>query len=127
MATILRLKDIGKVSHIERTKEQVVALGGISLEVAQGEFLVLVGPSGCCKSTLLQIIAGLEKPASGTFELTQASDGQKQTNGFSGIRPISLAHGAGKYRLRSRSEKYSESATRGERSAIDRVGSSAGL
>jgi NitT/TauT family transport system ATP-binding protein len=79
MATVLRLKDIGKVSHIERTKEQVVALGGISLEVAQGEFLVLVGPSGCCKSTLLQIIAGLEKPASGTFELTQASDGQKQT------------------------------------------------
>ncbi len=47
MATILRLKDIAKVWHIERTKEQVVALGGISLEVEQGEFLVFVGPSGC--------------------------------------------------------------------------------
>ena len=66
MATILRLKDIGKVWHIERTQEQVVALGGISLDVEQGEFLVLVGPSGCGKSTLLQIIAGLEEPASGT-------------------------------------------------------------
>ena len=65
MSSILRLKDIGKVWHIERTKEQVVALGGISLEVEQGEFLVFVGPSGCGKSTLLQIIAGLEQPASG--------------------------------------------------------------
>src|ERR671923_2915308 len=79
MATILRLRDIGKVWHIERTKEEVVALGGISLDVEQGEFLVLVGPSGCGKSTLLQIIAGLEEPASGTIELSRSVDGHKQT------------------------------------------------
>jgi len=79
MATILRLKDIAKVWHIERTKEQVVALGGISLEVEQGEFLVFVGPSGCGKSTLLQIIAGLEEPASGTIDVSRSVDGQKQT------------------------------------------------
>ena len=79
MASILRLKDIGKVWHIERTKEQVVALGGISMDVEQGEFLVFVGPSGCGKSTLLQIIAGLEKPESGTVDLSKSADGQKQT------------------------------------------------
>ena len=79
MATILRLKDIGKVWHIERTKEEVMALGGISLDVEQGEFLILVGPSGCGKSTLLQIVAGLEEPGSGTLEVTRAADGQKQT------------------------------------------------
>ena len=79
MATILRLKDIGKVWRIERTKEEVVALGAISLDVTQGEFLVLVGPSGCGKSTLLQIIAGLEQPASGALEMTHSADGQKQT------------------------------------------------
>jgi len=79
MATILRLKDIAKVWHIERTKEQVVALGGISLEVEQGEFLVFVGPSGCGKSTLLQIIAGLEEPASGSIDVSRSVDGQKQT------------------------------------------------
>jgi NitT/TauT family transport system ATP-binding protein len=79
MPTILRLKDIGKVWHIERTKEQVVALGGISLDVEQGEFLVFVGPSGCGKSTLLQIIAGLEEPGSGTAEVSKSADGQKQT------------------------------------------------
>jgi NitT/TauT family transport system ATP-binding protein len=79
MTTILHLKDIGKVWHIERTKEEVVALGGITLEVQQGEFLVFVGPSGCGKSTLLQIIAGLEQPASGTMELGYARNGRKQT------------------------------------------------
>src|SRR5574341_639335 len=79
MATILQLKDIGKIWHIERTNEQVVALGGISVDVEQGEFLVLVGPSGCGKSTLLQIIAGLEEPESGTLEMTRSADGQKQT------------------------------------------------
>jgi ABC-type sugar transport system ATPase subunit len=79
MSSILRLKDIGKVWHIERTQEQVVALGSISLEVEQGEFLVFVGPSGCGKSTLLQIIAGLEKPGSGTVEISRSADGQKQT------------------------------------------------
>ena len=79
MTTILRLKDIGKIWHIERTKEQVVALGSINLEVQQGEFLVFVGPSGCGKSTLLQIIAGLEEPASGTLEVSKSLDGQKQT------------------------------------------------
>jgi NitT/TauT family transport system ATP-binding protein len=79
MGTILRLKDIRKVWHIERTQEEVVALGGISIDVEQGEFLVLVGPSGCGKSTLLQIIAGLEEPASGRVELTGSANGQKQT------------------------------------------------
>src|SRR5574341_1147178 len=79
MATILSLKNIGKVWHIERTKEAVVALGGISLDVQQGEFLVFVGPSGCGKSTLLQIIAGLEEAGSGTFEVSKSIDAHKQT------------------------------------------------
>ncbi len=36
------------------------AVHGINLDVADGEFMVLVGPSGCAKSTTLRMIAGLE-------------------------------------------------------------------
>src|SRR6516165_238909 len=44
----------------------VLALDKVSLNVAEGEFVCLVGASGCGKTTLLNMIAGLEKPDSGT-------------------------------------------------------------
>ena len=43
----------------------VLALDHVSLQVNEGEFVCLVGASGCGKTTLLNIIAGLEKPDSG--------------------------------------------------------------
>ncbi len=46
----------------------VLALDNVSLNVAEGEFVCLVGASGCGKTTLLNIIAGLEKPDSGTVQ-----------------------------------------------------------
>ena len=44
---------------------EVVALDGLTVDIAPREFLTLLGPSGCGKSTLLNIIAGFEKPDSG--------------------------------------------------------------
>jgi NitT/TauT family transport system ATP-binding protein len=44
----------------------VLALDQVSLNVAEGEFVCLVGASGCGKTTLLNIIAGLEKPDRGS-------------------------------------------------------------
>jgi ABC-type nitrate/sulfonate/bicarbonate transport system ATPase subunit len=53
-----------------RTKRQrVLALDRVNLEVADQEFVCLVGSSGCGKSTLLNIIAGLDLPTSGTVEI----------------------------------------------------------
>jgi sn-glycerol 3-phosphate transport system ATP-binding protein len=42
---------------------------GISLDVANREFIVIVGPSGCGKSTLLRMVAGLEEITAGTIEI----------------------------------------------------------
>ena len=46
----------------------VRALGGINLEVRDREFFGIIGPTGCGKTTLLHIIAGLEKPSTGSSQ-----------------------------------------------------------
>jgi len=42
---------------------------GVSLDVADGEFLAILGPSGCGKTTLLRLIAGFERPGVGSVRL----------------------------------------------------------
>lgn len=55
-----------KLRALEKTFENgLLAVHGINLEIKDGEFMVLVGPSGCAKSTTLRMIAGLEKSSSG--------------------------------------------------------------
>lgn len=62
------------------------ALKGVSLNVAQGEFIALVGPSGCGKTTLLKHIAGFEDPDSGAL----AIDGQDMLGVPAAARPTSM-------------------------------------
>jgi spermidine/putrescine transport system ATP-binding protein len=45
------------------------AVKGISLDIADGEFLTLLGPSGCGKTTTMRMIAGFEEPSSGRILL----------------------------------------------------------
>jgi putative spermidine/putrescine transport system ATP-binding protein len=47
----------------------VVAVAGIDLEIAAGEFFTMLGPSGSGKTTTLRMIAGFEDPTAGTIEL----------------------------------------------------------
>ncbi|HEY64888.1 MAG TPA: ABC transporter ATP-binding protein [Caldilineae bacterium] len=63
----LRARDVKKVFHLRQGP--LVALDGVSLDVATNEFVTIVGTSGCGKSTLLHLIAGLIPLTSGTIEV----------------------------------------------------------
>ena len=54
---------------IRKTYGEVVAVAGIDLEIARGEFFTMLGPSGSGKTTTLRMIAGFELPDAGTVEL----------------------------------------------------------
>ncbi len=48
------------VVNVHKSYSGVEVIHGVSISIADGEFVTLVGPSGCGKSTLLRMIAGLE-------------------------------------------------------------------
>ena len=54
-----------RVDGVVKRYGAVVALGGVSLSVAAGEFLTILGPSGSGKTTLLKVVAGFEFPDAG--------------------------------------------------------------
>lgn len=64
------VSNIRKVFPLRRG--EIEALRGVSLHVQDGEFMGLVGPNGCGKTTLLHIIAGLEEPTQGRVEFIGA-------------------------------------------------------
>jgi ABC-type lipoprotein export system ATPase subunit len=68
---LIELRDIRKAYHIGDVK--VPALNGVSMVVARGEFVALMGTSGSGKSTLMNILGCLDRPTSGEYWL----DGQE--------------------------------------------------
>ena len=57
------------LNDVHKRYGSVEAIKGISLDIADGELVVLVGPSGCGKSTLLRMIAGLESITGGEISI----------------------------------------------------------
>jgi putative ABC transport system ATP-binding protein len=60
---MIRCTDIRRVYR--QGENEIVALTGVSLEIAAGAFAAVMGPSGSGKSTLLHLIGGLDRPSDG--------------------------------------------------------------
>ncbi len=65
----------GLTKDYAASQGKIRALAGVDLEVRDREFFGIIGPTGCGKTTLLHIIAGLEKPTEGSVEFV----GEKRT------------------------------------------------
>jgi NitT/TauT family transport system ATP-binding protein len=66
----VRLHQVGKT--FGQGRRGVVALDQVDLEVTAGEFVCLLGASGCGKTTLLNLVAGLDEPTAGRIELSSS-------------------------------------------------------
>ena len=60
----IRLEDVSAIFRHERRGE-VAAVKGLNLDIKPGEFLTLLGSSGCGKTTVLRMVAGFQPPTSG--------------------------------------------------------------
>jgi ABC-type nitrate/sulfonate/bicarbonate transport system ATPase subunit len=60
----IRLRQLRK-SFVSEAGRQVAALDGVDVDIPEGSFVTLIGPTGCGKTTTLNLVAGLEHPDSG--------------------------------------------------------------
>ena len=68
---VVELRDIVKSFNVGG--DELTVLYGISLDIQQGEFVSIVGPSGNGKSTLLNMITGIDRPSAGEVSMSPAS------------------------------------------------------
>ncbi len=76
-AAYVRLRNVTKLYRSRR--ESIAAVSNINLDIATGEFVSLIGPHGCGKSTLMSMVAGLIPVSQGTVSIAGRTVKKAQT------------------------------------------------
>ena len=84
MNTVIQLRDIHKTYHTGEV--DVHAVRGVTLDIAQGEFVALMGASGSGKSTMMNIIGCLDRPTRGMYLLDGIDVSQLDRDELADIR-----------------------------------------
>ncbi|MFI5259097.1 MAG: ABC transporter ATP-binding protein [Candidatus Limnocylindrales bacterium] len=103
LTDVTRVYDLGKV--------QVPALQGVNLDVANGEFLAIIGPSGSGKSTMMNILGCLDRPTSGRYVLDGQPVDELDDNGLAFVRSRSIGFVFQSYNLLPRTSALDNVAT----------------
>ena len=87
-------ESILKLQQIRKSFDHTEVLKGVDLEVAQGEFITLLGASGCGKTTTLRIIGGFQTPTSGDvfFDGVRINDVPPHKRQINTVFQLSLIH-----------------------------------
>jgi putative ABC transport system ATP-binding protein len=82
--------ELAAVTKIYPTSPPVTALRGVSVTVAAGELVAVVGPSGSGKSTLLHLMGTLDRPSAGTVRVTGLDAAALSDKDLAGLRATSI-------------------------------------
>jgi putative ABC transport system ATP-binding protein len=83
-ATLIEARQISKVYTVG--EQTVRALDDVSLTIALGEFVAIMGPSGSGKSTMMNLIGALDVPTTGTMELDRRNIAEMSSDALADLR-----------------------------------------
>src|SRR6266704_4565149 len=82
--------ELDQVTKVYPSRPPVTALAGVSLAVAAGELIAVLGPSGSGKSTLLHLAGTLDTPTSGTVRITGLDVATLGDRALAGLRATQI-------------------------------------
>ena len=85
---LIETRQLTKVYHLGET--EVRALAGVSIDVAEGEFVAVMGPSGSGKSTFMNLVGCLDVPTTGEYRFNGEDVAGLSTDALAGIRNRSI-------------------------------------
>ena len=85
---LIETRQLAKTYQLGETA--VHALAGVSVDIAEGEFVAVMGPSGSGKSTFMNLIGCLDVPTSGDYRFNGEDVGGLSTDALAGIRNRSI-------------------------------------
>ena len=81
---MIEIRDLAKIYRMG--EETVAALAGVSLTIERGEHTAIIGPSGSGKSSLMNILGGLDRPTRGTYRFEGEDVGQMDDDSLADFR-----------------------------------------